>query len=920
MSSKENIRRVALLGVAVAALVPSLALAQAAASNLDDPADATRGGPVIPSANPETAAADEIVVTGTLIRGIAPGGTQSLTITNDAITASGVSTSSQLLANIPQANNFGSRPAVLGSSNSQLTINRPNLRNLPGTGSGGASTLVLVDGHRLVGMGVRQTSPDTDAIALGAIERVEVIPDGGSSLYGADAVGGVINFITRKRFDGVEVSGKYGFVGDYYDSWDATATVGKAWDSGSIYVSYNYAENDSIYGRDLDFVRRLDYSRPGSPPLDLNCNPANVIANGAFYVANGPALTAVAQPQSCDLSDAQTTFPSTRRHSVFAALNADLNGSATFDVRAFYMNRRSVSDAGPLTGSTQFRPLVDLTAQVGFPLVFPNAFYRSTGDANASAAQTVLFSYEPVFGPNTFQTTKLETWGITPSFRVDLGGNWQANAFFNYGRTRTSFEDREIDPFAQGTAGFLGSFNPYNIADPANATYLSTIRQANFAEAVQEMFNERIVVDGPLTTLPGGEVKVAFGGERSTEKYNLILFTGAPALIGSQIPNKTSRTVNSLFGEVSIPIFGADNRSGGFHSLTLSASGRYDHYSDFGGTFNPKFGLTYEPTSWLKIRGNWGKSFSAPSLADSDRGQPPQISIIPAVVFPAPGVTPQPGQVQIFRGGGGANLQPQKATTWSVGFDVNPPMLPDFRASLTYYNVSFTDVISIPPVFNPSVYYGQFQGYYKLYPDGITAADLLELADGTENPSAVTPYLTNLPGVYNVGRGEKANLGGAKTDGLDFSINYDRNTDFGSIFAGFTGTYILSYQEQAIAGAPFFENVDLNSKFRFVATAGAQIGNLRGQVTLQHSGGFNVDPTIYFGQDRVGAFNLVNLFFKYDVPGESMFTKGLSFTLNVDNLLDQDPPALRGAANNQFGYANGLTLGRLFQFGVSKSF
>ena len=895
----------------------ALAAPAMAQQTADDPADTTRGAPVIPSTRPENrVGGNEIVVTGTLLRGIAPGGSQSLTINQDAVIATGATSASQLLANIPQGNTFVGRPAVLGSSNSQLSINRPNLRNLPGNGSGGASTLVLVDGHRLVGMGVRQTTPDTDIVPLGAIERVEVVPDGGSSIYGADAVGGVINFITRKRFDGVEVSGKYGFAGDYYHSWEANATVGKAWGRGSVYLSYNYVQNNEVFGRDFDFVRRRDYALPGEPPLDLTCNPGNVIANGTTYVL--PGLTPGAN--RCDISDAQTAFPRMRRHSALAGLNVDLSDAITFDVRAYYTNRVSVSDAGPLTGNVQFRPTSVFVHPVFGPVTIPNSNYQNIPGA-PGATQTVFIDYSPAFGVSTPQTTKLDTWGVTPSFRIDMGGGWQANAFFNYGRTRTSFEDRAISGVAQGTGAFLGSFNPYNIAAPGNATFLSTVRDANFAESVQELINERVVVDGSLLTLPGGAVKVAIGAEHAKENYNLILFQGAPALISSQVPNKTSRTVKALFGEASIPLFGADNRSGGFHSLTLSASGRYDHYSDFGGTFNPKFGLTWEPTSWLKFRGTWGKSFQAPSLADSAAAQPPTIAVIP-VLFPAPGVPAVAGQSQIFISGGGPELQPQRATTWSLGFDLQPTFFPDLRASLTYYNVDFRDVIGIPPIFNPSVFYGQFPSpeFYTLYTQGITANALRALAEGSINPTAIDPFVNNLGTVYSIGKAVRANLGGAKTDGFDFSLNYDTKTDFGSIFAGFNGTYILRFQEQAITGTPLIDNVESLSRFRFVATAGAQVGNLRGQVTWQHSGGSAVNPGVYAGQTRLDSFNLINLFFKYDVPGDSLLAKDLSFTLNIDNLFDSDPPALRGALNNQFGYGNGFTLGRLFQLGVSKKF
>ena len=122
-----------------------------------------------------------------------------------------------------------------------------------------------------------------------------------------------------------------------------------------------------------------------------------------------------------------------------------------------------------------------------------------------------------------------------------------------------------------------------------------------------------------------------------------------------------------------IPFVGDGNRVTGIYSLSLSASGRYDDYSDFGDTFNPKFGLTYEPLEWVKLRGTWGKSFQAPSLSDGSGAAPPTIFAFPLVIFANPAQAPVPGQAQIFLGGGGTELKPQKSTNWSAGFEFTPP-------------------------------------------------------------------------------------------------------------------------------------------------------------------------------------------------------------------------------------------------------
>ncbi len=221
-SFARTFRSAAVGGVALMALLPALAAAQES------------------SADPQSidASKDDIVVTGTLIRGAAPVGQTVISVGPAQAQAQGAATSNEILATIPQITNlFSTVPnSRLGVAAIQIQVVRPNLRNLsPETGSS-ASTLVLFDGHRLAGAGVTQSSVDPDIMPQGAIERVEVVTDGGSATYGADAVGGVINFVTRKRYDGVKVDARYGFGDDYWTT-DANIIAGRDWGSGSLYAA-----------------------------------------------------------------------------------------------------------------------------------------------------------------------------------------------------------------------------------------------------------------------------------------------------------------------------------------------------------------------------------------------------------------------------------------------------------------------------------------------------------------------------------------------------------------------------------------------------------------------------------------------------------------------------------------------------------
>ncbi|MBB5686354.1 TonB-dependent receptor domain-containing protein [Sphingobium boeckii] len=848
----------------------------------------------------------EIVVTGTLLRGVAPGGSQHLTFSRDDAIASGAVNTSQLIAQIPQSGNFLRRPQA-GINGSALSVNRPTLRYLGGNAAGGSSTLVLLDGHRLPGMGIKQTTPDTDAIAAGAIERVEIVTDGGSSTYGADAVGGVINFITRKRFDGVEVRGRYGSGEDYW-TWDASATLGKSWDKGSIWLSYNYAKHDILYAADRDYVQNRDWIN--GIPADLNCAPGNMTirsALGASTTYGLPSLTA-GLGNRCDLQRTKALFPSESRHSVFLGFNVDLSDTVTFDTRLFYANRRSINDGGPLVGSAT--------------LTSTNPFYRDSGDANTGRAETVLFNFAPVLGEHNYTRTSLETWGVTNTISARLSDSWEWRALFNYGEGKSEAIGGAAATGVLAAAVTAGRFNPFNLADPINQPVLNAYANyRDYALGRNFLTNGRVVIDGTIATLPGGDIQLGMGFEIMREEYAIKIGQAAITALSSLATNRADRTTKAVFGELSIPIVGTGNRSAGIESLLLSASGRYDHYSDFGGTFNPKIGLTYEPVEWIAFRGNWGRSFQAPSLADSSVASPTTISGGGTVAYAAPGVPVLAGQSQIFLTGGGADLQPQKAQTWSVGADVRLPFARGVSLSATYYDINFRGQIASPPIFNPAAFYAQYPNNYKLYTatGGITAADVQKLAALASNPQAVAAYVADPSNVYSLADLRAQNLTSVFTSGLDFGLKIHENTGFGSIFANIAGNYMLTFEAQASTTSPITSTVSTAPRLNVTATAGAQIGGLRAQATLLHMGGFDVTPNAAnLNQSRVDAYKVVNAFVQYDVGGEGAF-KDLSFTLNLDNVFDKHPPLYRGALNGAYGFF-GFNLGRIVQLGINKRF
>jgi iron complex outermembrane recepter protein len=900
------------------------------------------------SAEGEEAVDDsEIVVTGTLLRGLQPGGTSVISVDQEAVVETGAVTTSQLLQTIPQMGSFNNLDRPLGGGNF-VTSNRPNLRNLPGfTTNGSSPTLILIDGHRVVGAGISSTSPDADFVPPGAIARVEIVSDGGSAIYGSDAVAGVINFITRRDINGVEANFRYGFADDYH-SIDGNFSVGKTWDRGGIYLTYNYSFNDQILGIDRDFVQTFPANTGLAIPItSLECPGGNVNVRGSVNVYGLPYTTATAASRlnvtnQCDLSDYASLYPEQKRHTVFAGLRQELSDNLEFNLRVFYLNKQSYQSLG-LFHETRLLAPVSIPGVPGSP--FLSSFFINPG----FELQNVAYGYGTADSQN--QRVKMTAWGVIPEFKLDLGGSFQARLLGNYGESITDQHSPILRTDAIVAALPSGLFNPYAPLTSDPATLAAVSNYETFGHSEQSQTDFRLVIDGDLFQIGEKATKIAFGAEYLRETFRTQrgqTIPGAADLgfvaqtisgtVGgaarsfvnparAPIPRfKLGRTVKALFGELAVPIGDL---------VTLSASGRYDHYSDFGGTFNPRFGATFKPTEWLTLRGAWGKNFAAPSLADDALADPPTLNyfsggtfsfLVPSAVlvangYPAPTAANSNGLITL---GAKPGLQPQRAKTWSLGFDIEPQLGSGaLKFSASYYNLNYKGLIGLLPFTSANVYFSQFQSNFIVNP---TQAQIDAAVAGATiingNNCAPSPAC-----VYIVEDARKQNLGGYKVSGLDISANMKFDTGFGSIDYTAFANYEFKRDQAASVTSPFVNLLaDNNSRFRIRNTLGLTAGGFRAQATWSHNQGYSLNPVVPAvgttpAQTRVSSYNVFDLFFKYDVGGDGI-GKDLSFTLNVNNVFDKDPPVFRAqqVTLGTNGYANGNTLGRYIQFGVAKKF
>ena len=201
----------------------------------------------------DTTDIDEVTVTGSRIRGVAPVGSPVISLGREELDLSSASTVADFLKEIPQVVGTGiDETRFVSTGINASNASRATAINLRGLSP--AATLVLLDGHRVTPSGTAGAFVDSSAIPSSAIERLEVVADGSSALYGSDAIAGVVNLIIRKNFEGAETTLRDNFA-DGYSRFQASQLLGHRWSSGNVMLAYEFSTNDALNSSERDFYR-----------------------------------------------------------------------------------------------------------------------------------------------------------------------------------------------------------------------------------------------------------------------------------------------------------------------------------------------------------------------------------------------------------------------------------------------------------------------------------------------------------------------------------------------------------------------------------------------------------------------------------------------------------------------------------------
>ncbi len=844
---------------------------------------------------------EEVVVTGSSIRGVRAVGQPVVEVSREEIEAAGVSNLSQVARTLPVVLNLGPDESRTGGAQdaaaNSTRISAINLRGL-----GPESTLLLVNGRRTAPGGILRALSDPSMIAAGATERLEVVLDGNSAVYGADAVAGVVNIITRRDYEGAETRVRYG-AGDGLDEKQVSQIFGLNWTGGYGFIAGEWTSRSDLAREDRASILTADL-RPygGTDQRSTQARTPNLVvgagANAPRY--QWPSLTAPAARFDGLEGD---FLPEQRRLNGFWSLHQNLNEDVEVWYEGFVSRRRVITDGQSLGAS--------------FSVPRTNAFYPTTtanpgltgiGVTNNTANRTIEYRLpRPGARSKAKETAQQHAAGVT----WDLPAKWQFNGYISFSK----------DDAVSGLGGeqINNKTLPLVLADSNPATALNVfggpISEATYDRfiAFRHQLNDSEAThyegkfDGPLFTLAGGAVRGAIGA--SFEKSSLRYQEYQNALSGTNTPSTTNdqttrRDLKSAYAEVFVPIVGNTNAVRGIERLDLSLATRYDDYSDFGGTTNPKIAAVWSPLPGLTLRTTWGKSFRAPSLVDIGNLN---------FAFITDGADPAnpPNQIrQLLITGSNPGLDPERAKTWSYGFDFQPTFLPDFSTSLTYYKVDYRDrILGIAASLANEAQYRQF--ILRNPPVSLTQPII------DSGILVSTPQPANTIGVFIDGR--RNNIGSLKQNGVDLDVRYRLDTRFGLWSTSLQHSRILQIRQVTTPGGPTLDVVDtLNNPLadRGRINVGWMRGSLAANVFYNYAGDYlntGVTPN-----RSVRAQKTVDATLAFQSGRGDGLLDGIRIALNVQNLFDEDPPLVLNGANIWDNTTASLT-GRFFAVDLSKS-
>jgi iron complex outermembrane receptor protein len=877
------------------------------------------------------ALAQRVEITGSSIRQISSESALPVTVLKtEELAKAGVTNAEQALAFITSNQSVTNSAASVGASNGGASY-----ADLRGLGAG--RTLVLLNGKRMVNnpYDAGTTAVDLNTIPYGAVDRIEVLNDGASAIYGSDAVAGVVNFITRREFQGLTLEGSLSQPtssggGQAYDV-GVTGGIGSLTEEGwNLFGSISFRGQASLRATDRSFSntayrpdKGIDYTSAISSPANYYQDPLPDLFNPALPNCDPP--TSYPSYGYCGFNYVRytDTVPQQYQLNIYAKGSYAVNNDNTVSLEYLQGNNKLTTRVAP-------------TPLIALPMASTNPFFP--GGPGAGGVPGTAANTDPGFDPNSpiglyWRTTQLGSRTDvfdtkTDRFLLDWQGShkgwdYSVAALSSNANNKHYFDGGYVNSSGM-EAGLNGTpvkpgdpippwLNPFGSQTAAGQAYMNNqLILGQVQQSKGTLWGVKADASSEIYKLPAGPLTMGLGVEYYRDKVE---YTNNFALIreaaSSGLENTNdasgSRSWTGLFVEFNIPVV---------KEFDVSLALRYDNYSDFGSTTNPKAAFRWTPSKDLLVRGSINSGFRAPSLFEVNA---PPSTTNTASQFDDPVLCPG-GVVNVAAGGnalrdcdtqfdrqqsGNKNLNPETSTAWSLGLVFQPT--PASTVSVDYWNYNISDSIGTvgeEAIFGDSTKYASnFVRCSQLSPDQASALPQCN------NPGSADP-LAYIKDQY-------VNLGNYKTSGLDFSAAWRSEvTEYGRFSVGWQATYVLQYEYQLESGGVYNNNLGTYfngnpiSRYRQVLNLGWQQGPWLVNLINRYSRGYtdqnlDVAPEFY---NTVGSVNT------WDLAATWTGMKNLSVTAGLTNLFNQDPPFSNSSNGTQVGfdyrYAN--PIGRAF--------
>lgn len=819
----------------------------------------------------------------------------------------------QIAANVPSAVNIAQSVGEFTGGGTYA-----NLRDL-----GNGRTLILLDGHRLANNASTGNAVDLSGIPFSAIESVQVLREGASSLYGSDAIAGVINFITKKNYQGGEIEADYdhpqhpgGNSGNVDFSFGHGDLVS---DGYNFMITGSYSEQKEL------IATQRSFSATGVDPARglLNTNfigtwPATVVdANGNAFSTGYPGcsgntfVTRLYGDCQYEYSAATDIIPKHSEASGMVSFTKELPANNTVAIQYFYTRSKVTQWGGPMFYAFQMTPQAD-------PTYYPTASQLTCDQ---------YFTGGPCSGPPDLvdPITALWTDPNNNRFSDDINTEQRALVTFsgdNYGWNYTATLNYSQN---ENTQGDIGGYPNLALWTPDGTNLTNLVNPFGAQTAAGQQFINSTYVNGVYAN---GKMKRWSAGAHASHRlgdafhagHDAILALGfdvrgdsfnfattpldvilAPATAFSPQAIHGSRTAQAAFIELNVPMS---------KMLDVDISDREDRYSDFGTTNNGKVAVRFQPSRYVTFRGAASTGFRAPTLFDLYRpnnlgatggtmGQGNPFCVTPSATGEWTSATCAGQGLALY--GGNAKLTPETSQNFDIGVIVEP--IRNLGITLDYYRILLKNAIGGIP---STAIYGNptaFGSDYVLNSSGT-------LTTSINSATQCTPY--TLPTCGYILQNAQ-NTGGVTTDGVDISVKYSKQTHLGTFNVDLEGTAITQYRLQQYTGGPVLNLVGWYNQGNQPAIRWQHVLNVNwtspndmwgGGITNRFFSSYidqNLEPYAGFGtgpqhQRIVGSDSTWNVYASYRP------IHPLTVLFGIRNVLDKNPPFSNQTGNWPTGY------------------